>query len=464
MMKLRTLFGIYGKILSYTLLILLVVIVVIAVFFSNQINIMLEDMEIRQFKSMFEPLITQFEGNTREEMIISAVEFHEKNTSIEFYILAENGNPIYITPGAMVPESNLPVRVKGDPDAKDDLNLQMLSEDKLQMSIRLPNGSTVFMMGESFLSSIYKEFVAKTIAVLVCLFVAGAICAAAFAWRITKPIKRLAHDTQQMSDLNFVPPPVVRKDEIGQLAEYVYKMYEDLKTEIEREREMEENQRYFFSAASYELKTPVAAVNNLLESMIEEWIPPAEYKKSMRECLKINNTQGKLISEIIDIVRLSNEKTQFNIEPENLQIIIQTILPSYQTLADAKEQIITVSVPETLMCVVDRHMFSRVISNIIMNAVQNTPEHGEIRIWSENKNDAPTIRLNILNTNTLIEEEVISKLFEPFYRMDKVRNKSAGHSGLGLTIVKKALDCMNIPFSLENTTEGVLFWMDIPAQ
>jgi two-component system sensor histidine kinase VanS len=79
-----------------------------------------------------------------------------------------------------------------------------------------------------------------------------------------------------MSNLKTVPPPRPRNDEIGQLAGDVYKMYQalqvtigQLETEFAREKEMEENQRYFFAAASHELKTPIAAASALLEGMLE---------------------------------------------------------------------------------------------------------------------------------------------------------------------------------------------------
>lgn len=54
------------------------------------------------------------------------------------------------------------------------------------------------------------------------------------------------------------------------------------------------------------------------------------------------------------------------------------------------------------------------------------------------------------------------KLFDPFYRVDKVRSRKSGGRGLGLTIVQKTLEAMNIDFTLENTSDGVLFWMNLP--
>ena len=67
-----------------------------------------------------------------------------------------------------------------------------------------------------------------------------------------------------------------------------------------------------------------------------------------------------------------------------------------------------------------------------------------------------------MNTGARIDDEILPKLFDPFYRVDKARSRKGGRSGLGLTIVKKTLEAMDIAFALENTTDGVLFWMDLP--
>lgn len=74
--------------------------------------------------------------------------------------------------------------------------------------------------------AVYGEFIRRTIIVLLLLFMVGALCAAVFAYWFTKPIKNIARDTRRMSDLEFVPPPVARRDEIGQLVKDVYLLTE----------------------------------------------------------------------------------------------------------------------------------------------------------------------------------------------------------------------------------------------
>ncbi|MRA64088.1 vancomycin resistance histidine kinase VanS, partial [Bacillus thuringiensis] len=78
--------------------------------------------------------------------------------------------------------------------------------------------------------------------------------------------------------------------------------------EILRVREMEEAQRYFFSAASHELKTPIAATSILLEGMLENVGDYKDHPKYLRECMKMMDAQDNVISEILEIVNLSDGK------------------------------------------------------------------------------------------------------------------------------------------------------------
>jgi two-component system, OmpR family, sensor histidine kinase VanS len=172
--------------------------------------------------------------------------------------------------------------------------------------------------------------------------------------------------------------------------------------------------------------------------------------------------QNNLISDILELVKLSDEGIEPQNESVHLKEAVLSVLPAHQTLAESKALTIEVEIPDGLRCMLEPRLFGRVLSNIVMNAVQNTPTGERIRIWSESI-DGRTVRLCILNMGSSIQSDVLPKLFEPFYRPDAARNRGSGRSGLGLTIVRKALEYMKISFSLENTNDGVLFWMDIPV-
>nr|WP_244325101.1 ATP-binding protein [Paenibacillus jilunlii] len=172
------------------------------------------------------------------------------------------------------------------------------------------------------------------------------------------------------------------------------------------------------------------------------------------------DAQSKIISEILEIVNLNNGKIVPVPERLDIRHIVADMLPNYRTLSEANGQRIVMNIFDGQTCFTDPKMLKKVLSNIILNAVQNTPEGGKIRIWSEPVADR--YRLCVLNTRARIGDEVLPKLFDPFYRIDQARSRKNGRSGLGLTIVQKTLEAMDVGFALENTSDGVLFWMELP--
>jgi two-component system sensor histidine kinase VanS len=223
---------------------------------------------------------------------------------------------------------------------------------------------------------------------------------------------------------------------------------------------MEENQRLFFSAASHELKTPIAATEALIEGMIANIGDYRNHPKYLRECLKNLDAQNRLVSEILELVKLSDDKAGPLLVPLDAGELCKALAAEYRPLAEQRGIEIRAALPG-LMVRADRGLLHRSLSNVMANAVQNTRENGAVRIAAERRGKA--VRVSVLNTGAYIPEESLSRLFEPFYRPDPARSRNRGRSGLGLTIVKKSLDRMGVPFALENTAEGVVFWMDLEA-
>jgi two-component system sensor histidine kinase VanS len=405
-------------------------------------------------------------------MQIIAAEFKRSNESFEFSIRARSGEIIYETPNFLFEPINIS-EIRNRENIENNRIGRNIQNIDRSLPIPLSNDVVLFVENLHSLSTDY-DALTQMFPVTMILLGISVIAAFVFAKWMVRPIKKIASDTTKMSNLEYVAAPIVRADEIGQLANDVYKMYEHLKQtidklehEIDYKEEMEENQKYFFSAASHELKTPVAGSIAILEAMIGNIIEANEYPSYLQQCLNMMNAQGKLISEILEIVRLNDGRISPKIEETDLSSLVQGVLPVYETLAEAKSQKITVFIPNDYICNIDKKMISRVFSNIMLNAVQNSPENGEIKIWGENAGNktlkgVPTVRLCVLNTNACIDDGIISKLFEPFYRIDKARSRNQGRSGLGLTIVKRTLDILEIPFSLENKKGDVVFWMDLP--
>ena len=439
--------GIFFKVFTYTAIFLVLLICVTITLFSRQFISFYRVSQMQRVSSSYQHLVDQLQGESESDFPDLAQRFYENNQSYQFYIVDKEGQIIYATPHADTSGST--------------------SSGNLSVIVSLNKNFTLRAQSDNAITTNYSGLVSQALVALAAMLAVSITGAFIFARQMTKPIKRLADNTRKMANLEDVPPVSERADELGDLARDVHSMYEKLKDtiarledEILREREMEETQRHFFSAASHELKTPIAATGVLLEGMLENVGDYKDHSRYLRECIRLMDAQTKMIYEILEIVSLNDGKITPLPEKLDIRGVVTDLLPNFQTLADADEQSIICNIPNGETVLADSKMLKKALSNVILNAVQNTPKGGEIRIWTEPVADQ--YRLCILNTGARIDDTVLPKLFDPFYRVDKARNRKDGRSGLGLTIVQKTLAAMEIDFLLENTSDGVLFRMDLP--
>ena len=101
----------------------------------------------------------------------------------------------------------------------------------------------------------------------------------------------------------------------------------------------------------------------------------------------------------------------------------------------------------------DMGLLQKVVDNLLGNAATYSPPGNSVRVNLRQVEEK--VYLTIENTGVHIPEDDISKLFEPFYRVEQSRNRQTGGSGLGLYIVKTIINLHNAEVSVQNTDDGV---------
>ena len=99
----------------------------------------------------------------------------------------------------------------------------------------------------------------------------------------------------------------------------------------------------------------------------------------------------------------------------------------------------------------DARLLEKVFSNVLDNAVAYSPRGAVVTVTLQDG------VLSVENSGIHIEQEDLERLFTPFYRVDKSRNRNSGGSGLGLYITKTILDHHEIIYNMVNTENGVKF-------
>lgn len=272
-----------------------------------------------------------------------------------------------------------------------------------------------------------------------------------FSSFIVNPIIRLANHAEYMKEakgLKLEPLKLSGNDEISALGESLNKLYGKiqesyLELEIKNKYLAEENKRQevFLRASSHQLKTPVTAALLLVEGMMNE---VGKYK-NVKEYLPQVKVQLQSMQKIIeDILYLNHCSQNLQLERYSLEQIVMECLNLYHIQIEEKAlQIINKGhMPEI---VTDRELMSKIIDNLLSNAVNYTPDGEKIElVFSENS-------FRMINYGITIEEELLPHVFEAFVTSN---NTIRGH-GLGLYIVSYYSKLLGCQVKLSNIDHGV---------
>lgn len=294
---------------------------------------------------------------------------------------------------------------------------------------------------------------------------------------ITKPLIYINKGAQKMANLDFSEKIEVRSmDELGELSNSLndmsinlqqaifdlQKANQQLKSDIEKEREIETKRREFFAIVAHELKTPLTVMKGYLEGMIYNIGPYQNRDQYLKKNFQIIESLEQLVREILSMSRLEQHTFKLQVEEVNLSKSIDTITKKLEFFASQKGIQIIKEVDSDIFVYTDYVLLEKACKNIIHNAIMYSPYNEKVYIKLTKDSKQNNIQIRVINTGVKIKEEEIQHIFKPFYRIEKSRNRNTGGSGLGLYIVKQILESLFITYSMSNTKQGVQFLITIP--
>lgn len=227
----------------------------------------------------------------------------------------------------------------------------------------------------------------------------------------------------------------VGPDEIGQLGKIFNAMAED----IERK---EKNSREFFSDVTHELKTPLAAIQAITESILDGVVSMKLAKDRylsviLHECRQMNS----LISEILLLEQLEAAGVEFHWKDIELRPFFLQQQEKYRPLLEEKMLRLAIEIAPGIDKIhTDEDRLEQVLNNLISNAIRYSFPGGKIVLQAQR--DAKSVKLSVTDHGEGIPTDSLPYLWERFYRVDKSRSRHKGGTGLGLTVTKKLVEGM----------------------
>jgi len=205
----------------------------------------------------------------------------------------------------------------------------------------------------------------------------------------------------------------------------------------EKLHESEQMRRAFVSDASHELKTPLASIKLLSDSILQNDMDTETIHEFVRdignEAERLNRMSQKLLS-------LSKVDSQIDSDCEIVLLTptIQQVVRMLSSIADKNQITLEVELEQDGPILVLEDDLYQIIFNLAENGIKYNTPGGTLRI-SLNRNDELVI-LKITDNGVGIPQDSLEHIFDRFYRVDKARARKTGGSGLGLSIVKNLVE------------------------
>ena len=215
-------------------------------------------------------------------------------------------------------------------------------------------------------------------------------------------------------------------DEIAQIGQEFNSLTDRLQT-------TENARRRFVSNASHELKTPLAAIRLLTDSILQT---DNIDRATAREFVSDIGAEAERLSRITeDLLRLTRLDSGVLETPTVVDVlpVLKQVLRMMILVAQEKEIDLTYRAAEGCTVLATKDEIHQIIYNLTDNAVKYSPPHSSVQVTLAREGEQ--VVLTVEDNGAGIPEEDLPRIFERFYRVDKARSRAAGGTGLGLSIV-----------------------------
>ncbi len=356
---------------------------------------------------------------------------NDPNHAPPFTLTNEYGQVISAGPGYRVGEQIRPPELKqGIPVEVDGERVGTLIMGRLPFE-RNPREEEFIQ--RTSLMLVYSALGASVVALLIGIFLSRTL---------TRPIRELTEATHAVAGGNLgLQVSVHSNDEMGELAESFNKMSSDLARSANARKQMTAD-------IAHELRTPLSLIIGHAEAVHDGVLPPSKenFEIIREEALRLEH----LVDDLRTLSLADAGELRINLQAVSPQNLLNDIQAIYQHIAGQKHVKITLETPSELpMLNIDPGRMTQVLTNIIDNALQHTPEGGQINLSAKSLQDS--VELSIKDSGPGIEGEDVNRIFSRFYRTDEARNRDDGGSGLGLAIAKSIVKAHNGQIWAEST-------------
>jgi two-component system, OmpR family, sensor kinase len=243
-----------------------------------------------------------------------------------------------------------------------------------------------------------------------------------------------------------------RPDEIGTLARDFNHMAAELKAQIEAKEVL-------LRDISHELRSPLGRIQVALGlAALDRENVEVQHQRIERDIERMN----RLIEEIIRLARLTNAPHSFSFEVVDFGLLLDEVVDDARPEAAVHGRQVVMSRPPHLVLQGNPELLRQAVENVLRNAIRYAPEKSEVAVTVARENDSIVVAIG--DQGPGVPEAELQRIFDPFYRVSRARDRKGGGTGLGLAITARVVSLHAGRLFAKNSRDGgLVVTISLPA-
>ena len=276
-----------------------------------------------------------------------------------------------------------------------------------------------------------------------------------FSNAFSRRFRRILSSMRIIREGDYSHKVVMRgKDELAFLGDEFNDLTEKLQTS-------ENKRRQFVSDASHELKTPLASIKLLTDSILQNDMDMETAREFVGDIGNEADRLNRMTQKLLSLSRIEGQQDG-DCEIVYMAPTIERVVRMLSGLAEKNGIVINLSLADDSPILILEDDLYQIAFNLVENGIKYNTPGGKLTISLLRSEDNAVLQVS--DTGVGIPPEALSHVFERFYRVDKARSRKSGGSGLGLAIVKNMVERNQGQISVESTLgQGTVFTVTFPA-
>jgi signal transduction histidine kinase len=277
----------------------------------------------------------------------------------------------------------------------------------------------------------------------------GVLCSIA-AIGVVSPILKIAGTIRQFGEGNLsARVQTVRRDEIGQLGRSFNRMAERLERLIVSERRL-------LGDISHELRSPLARLKFAVRLARTSPDSNAALDRIERDVNRITS----LVADIVEITSIEGDPTMRDMGNVRAGDVVDEVVRDCTLEAQFRGCSIRVTNKSAGEVLGNYELLRRAIENVLRNGIRYSPTQSTIQLCLEDNGNDATISVRDFGPG--VPDDALTRIFDPFFRVEEARDTNGGGSGMGLSIAKRAVQLHRGTITAENASPGLRVRITIP--